>query len=96
MCYQNCQRLLLGAQDTELAARLEYHEGLVVCGVGFIIEHAWLVLDGGVQDPTLNKADTVRAYLASINYSVDRVKHAVFTHRIWGPIDAEALSQLRP
>lgn len=91
-CYQNCQYILLEAQYTPLEPRLAYHEGLVRC-CGVPLDHAWLTLDGTVQDPTISRARS-EDYLASLTYTAEQVRHNAQTTGRWMPVDNAALIAL--
>lgn len=81
-CYKNCQILMLGARWTELADRLEYHEGLALSSVGIPIEHAWLMLDGVVQDPTA----TMEGYLISTTFTAAEIRRQAVKTQLWTPM----------
>lgn len=90
-CFANAQRIMLDALGTPLAKRLRYHEGIVL-SVGMPILHAWLTLDGAIQDPTLNKPAS--DYLASNTYSAAKIHRQMVLTKHWRPLDEAALHRL--
>lgn len=89
-CFHNSQLLFLAAEGTPLENRLSYHEGWSNC-VGLPIEHAWLALDGVIQDPTL---DRPAEYLCSLTYTRERVRENIQNTGLWCPVDGGALWKL--
>lgn len=91
-CFKNCQLLAVELDGSELGRRVEYHEGIALT-LGFPIEHAWLKLDGEIQDPTLS-GKRPEEYVASLSYTAAAIRRNMNQTRMWCPIDAGEINRL--
>jgi hypothetical protein len=100
-CFANCQQILLASAGflqngswprvPILADRLAYHEGIGLSSVEKMpILHAWLTLDGVVQDPTSQSILHDRSH----RYTAEDVRIRVVERQAYGPVDELALAEL--
>jgi hypothetical protein len=86
---------MLVVANAHLMAGLDlvYREGWVRSLIPF--EHAWLVYEGAVLEPTLDP-DIVVEYGRHVEYSAADVGRSLATTGRWGPVNPAALAALSP